>query len=191
MKKFIKRIVQGISLVCVFPLALLSAFGRVEPLYLLGAQFFALFPGLPGDYLRIAYCRLTLEECSLDSRMQFGSFFAHPQAKVAQGVYIGSFCVLGYTSIGERTQIASGVQIVSGRHQHGRNAEGQILGAEVGPFQSISIGADCWIGAAAIVMADVGSGTTIGAGSVVAKPVPPRTVAVGNPARVIKMIGVD
>jgi virginiamycin A acetyltransferase len=191
MKKFIKRIVQGISLVCVFPLALLSAFGRVEPFYLLGAQFFALFPGLPGDYLRIAYCRLTLEECSLDSRMQFGSFFAHPQARVAQGVYIGSFCVLGHTSIGERTQIASGVQIVSGRHQHGRNAEGQILGAEVGPFQSISIGADCWIGAAAIVMADVGSGTTIGAGSVVAKPVPPRTVAAGNPARVIKTIGVD
>jgi acetyltransferase-like isoleucine patch superfamily enzyme len=175
----------------VFPLALLSAFGRIDPLYVLGAQFYALFPGLLGDYLRIAYCRLTLDECSLDSRMQFGSFFAHPQARMAPGVYIGCYCVLGCASIGERTQIASGVQILSGRRQHARDADGEILGADTGLFETISIGSDCWIGAAAIVMADVGSGTTIGAGSVVAKPVPPRAVAVGNPARVIKTLGGD
>jgi virginiamycin A acetyltransferase len=189
MKRTIKGVVQGISLACVFPLALLSAFGRIEPLYLLGAQIYALFPGLLGDYLRIAYCRLTLEECSLESRMQFGSFFVHPQAKVARGVYIGCYCVLGCTSIGERTQIASGVQILSGRRQHDRDNQGQILGRESGLFQTVNVGMDCWIGAGAIVMADIGAGTTIGAGSVVTKPVPGRAVAVGNPAHVIKVIG--
>jgi virginiamycin A acetyltransferase len=186
MKKLIKLAVQAISLAMVFPMALLCLFGRVDALYVLGAQLYALFPGLIGDYLRIAYCRLTLEECSLDSRLQFGSFFAHPQAKIARGVYIGSHCVLGRTHIGERTQIASGVQILSGRRQHDRDAEGQILGGETGIFETVTIGADCWIGAAAIIMADVGAGTTIGAGSVVTKPVPARSVAVGNPARVIK-----
>jgi maltose O-acetyltransferase len=35
-------------------------------------------------------------------------------------------------------------------------------------------------------MADIGEGTTIGAGSVVTRPIPPRSVAVGNPAKVIK-----
>jgi acetyltransferase-like isoleucine patch superfamily enzyme len=189
MKKIAKSIVQGISLILVFPLALLSAFGRLEPVYLFGAHVYALVPGLPGDYLRIAYCRLTLDECSLDSRMQLGSFFAHPRAKVARGVYIGCYCVLGQTSIGERTQIASGVQILSGRRQHGRDTGGQIRGAEKGIFETVSIGADCWIGAGAIVMADVGPGTTIGAGSVVTKPVPAGSIAVGNPARVIKTIG--
>jgi virginiamycin A acetyltransferase len=191
MKKIMKLTAQGVSLVLVFPVALLTALGRIEALYFIGAQFFALFPGLVGDYLRIAYCRMTLEECSLDSRIQFGSFFAHPQAKVARGVYIGPYCVLGRASIGERTQIASGVQILSGRRQHDRGQEGEILGGESGLFHSVSIGADCWIGAGAIVMADVGAGTTIGAGSVVVKPVPPRSVAVGNPAAIIKSAGAD
>jgi len=52
----------------------------------------------------------------------------------------------------------------------------------------VTIGADCWIGAAAIIMADVGAGSTIGAGSVVSRPIPPRSVAVGSPARVIKTV---
>ena len=169
-----------------FPLALLSGFGRFEPLYLIGAQYLALLPGLPGDYIRIAWYRMTLEECALESRIQFGSFFAHPQAKVGRGVYIGSYCVLGRTSIGDRTQIASAVQILSGGRQHARDAEGRIMGSEHGQFETVAIGSDCWIGAGAIVMAEVGRGSTIGAGSVVTAPVPPGSVAVGSPARVIK-----
>jgi len=35
-------------------------------------------------------------------------------------------------------------------------------------------------------MAEIGEGTTIGAGSVVTRPIPPRSVAVGSPAKVIK-----
>jgi maltose O-acetyltransferase len=34
-------------------------------------------------------------------------------------------------------------------------------------------------------MANVGAGTTIGAGAVVTRPIPAHVVAVGNPARVI------
>jgi len=35
-------------------------------------------------------------------------------------------------------------------------------------------------------MADVGEGATVGAGSVVTRPIPARSVAAGNPARVIR-----
>jgi acetyltransferase-like isoleucine patch superfamily enzyme len=49
----------------------------------------------------------------------------------------------------------------------------------------VEIGANCWIGAAAIVMADVGAGSTIGAGSVVTRAIPAGSVAVGSPARVL------
>jgi len=149
------------------------------------AQALATAPGILGDYLRIAYYRLTLKECALGSRIQFGSFFAHPQAKVGRGVYIGSYCVLGRTEIGDRTQVASGVQILSGKRQHSRDSAGSIQGSDQGEFTTISIGQDCWIGAAAVVMADVGAGSTVGAGSVVTNAVPPGTVAVGSPARVI------
>jgi virginiamycin A acetyltransferase len=183
--KTMKALLHGVFLALAFPMAVLSGFGRSETVFLCFAQGCALVPGIIGDYLRIAYYKLTLLECALESRIQFGSFFAHPEARVGRGVYIGSYCVLGRTAIGDRTQIASTVQILSGRQQHRRDADGRILGSEGGVFEQVDIGADCWIGAAAIVMANVGAGSTIGAGSIVTRPVPSASVAVGNPARVV------
>jgi virginiamycin A acetyltransferase len=185
LKILLKRLLHAIFLTLAFPLALSSGFGRLEAVYRFWAQCCALAPGLPGDYMRIAYYCLTLEECSIESRIQFGSFFVHPKVRVAHGVYIGCYCILGQTSIGERTQIGSGVQILSGGQQHPRDAEGRIMGAEHGIFQTIPIGSDCWIGAGAIILAEVGKGTTIGAGSVVISPIPDGSVAVGSPARVV------
>jgi acetyltransferase-like isoleucine patch superfamily enzyme len=189
LKKLLKSLLHAIFLSFAFPCALLSGFGRIEPIYLFWAHLSAAVPGLPGDYFRIAYYRLTLEACDLESRIEFGSFFAHPQARVGRGVYIGSYCVLGRTHIGDRTQIGSAVQILSGSKQHGRDSEGRILGSEHGTFETVVVGADCWIGAAAIVMAEVGQGSTIGAGSVVTQPIPAGSVAVGSPARVIRSGG--
>jgi virginiamycin A acetyltransferase len=190
MTRFLKRAVKltviGVSFTLMFPLALLAGFGRFRAGFQTFATAVSLIPGLPGDYLRIAYYAMTLSSCSVYSRVSFGSFFAQSSAEIAQGVYIGSYCVLGNCRIGERTQIASMVQILSGARQHGRDEQGRIQGAEKGVFTTISIGADCWIGASAIIMADVGPGTTIGAGSVVTRPVPANVVAVGNPARVIR-----
>ncbi len=183
MRSLLKSALNAIFLLFVAPLAALSGFGRIESLYVFGAQWCAMIPGLPGDYMRIAFCRLTLEACSPESRLQFGTFFAHPQARIGKGVYIGSYCVLGRTSIGDRTQIASHVQILSGKKQHGRDADGRMLGADHGRFETILIGEDCWIGAGAIVMAEVGAGSTVGAGAVVTRPVPPCSVVVGNPAK--------
>lgn len=184
-KRLTKTVLYGAFLLAVFPAAVLAGFGRWKPAYSIFANLFALAPGILGDYLRIAFYKLTLAECSLSSRIQFGSFFAHPEARLSPHVYIGSYCVLGVAVIGERCQIASGVQILSGRRQHLRDESGQITGAERGQFAPVTVGADCWIGAAAIVMADVGAGSTIGAGSVVTRPIPPGSVAVGSPARVI------
>lgn len=189
LKKALKRTLHAAFLLLAFPMALLSLFGRIEEVYRCFAQFCAMAPGLPGDYLRIAYYKLTLSECAMDSRIQFGSFFAHPQARLGRSVYIGCYCMLGRTTIGDRTQIASQVQIPSGKRQHARDENGRITGSDLGVFEQVTIGSDCWIGAGAIVMADVGNGSTIGAGSVVPKPVPPGSVAVGNPARVVRTEG--
>jgi maltose O-acetyltransferase len=54
----------------------------------------------------------------------------------------------------------------------------------------IIIGNDVWIGGGAIICPNVniGEGTTIGAGSVVTKSIPPRVLAAGNPCRVIREI---
>lgn len=50
----------------------------------------------------------------------------------------------------------------------------------------------CWIGAKSVILPGVtiGKNSVVGAGSIVTKDVPDGVVAVGNPARVIKEIGV-
>jgi acetyltransferase-like isoleucine patch superfamily enzyme len=55
--------------------------------------------------------------------------------------------------------------------------------------RDIIIGADCWIGTRAVLTAgiSIGDGAVIGAGSVVTKDVPAGAIAVGVPARVVKM----
>ena len=45
------------------------------------------------------------------------------------------------------------------------------------------IGEGSWIGAGAVIMADVGKGSIVGAGAVVTKPVPEAVIAAGVPAR--------
>lgn len=49
---------------------------------------------------------------------------------------------------------------------------------------------DCWIGGNVIILPGVriGQGSTIGAGSIVTKDIPPFSVAVGSPCRVKKTI---
>lgn len=187
MKTLLKSLVRGVSLAFAFPGALLCGFGRIRPVFTIFAQHAALVPGLPGDYFRIAFYRMTLDYCHPESRVQFGSFFSTPNARISEGVYIGSYCVLGHADIGERCQIGSAVQILSGANQHPRDEQGRILGSDKGTFSTVHIGADCWLGAQAIVIADVGARTTVGAGSVVISPVPPGAVVMGNPARIISV----
>lgn len=54
----------------------------------------------------------------------------------------------------------------------------------------IKIGNGCWLGGGVIVLPGVtiGDGSVIGAGSVVTKDVPPNSLAVGNPCRVIRQL---
>lgn len=179
----IKRLVQCLALAVELPIALLCGFGKLERVYALLAHLHALLPGFIGEFCRAAFYKWTLRSCSIDTTIAFGTFFSRTTASVESHVSIGAYCVIGCARIGARTQIASLVQIPSGRHEHERNANGRLAGRKEA---EVVIGADCWIGSSAIVMADVGSGTTIGAGSVVVKEIPAGVVAAGNPARVIR-----
>jgi maltose O-acetyltransferase len=86
--------------------------------------------------------------------------------------------------IGPDSIIASGVRIIA----HDAAIKRLTGYTEV---RRVVIGARCYIGAGAIVLpgAVIGNGAIIGAGAVVRGEIPPETLAVGNPAKVIGEVG--
>jgi len=89
-------------------------------------------------------------------------------------------------NIGDNTLIGSNVDILSGRHQHGIDETGSLMHDQEGVFKRVIIGQNTWIENGAVIMADIGEDSVIGADSVVVKPIPNHSVAVGNPAIVKK-----
>ena len=57
----------------------------------------------------------------------------------------------------------------------------------------VVIGNDVWIGANSVVLpgVQIGNHSVIGAGSIITKNIPPYSVAVGNPARIVKRYDMD
>ena len=96
------------------------------------------------------------------------------------------FLDCGEITIGDRVNIASGVQLLGADHP--REAALRAQGIELA--KPVSIGDDAWIGAGAIVCpgVSVGEGSIVGAGSVVVADVPADVIAAGNPCRVIRKL---
>ena len=125
-----------------------------------------------------------------------------PNAVLQGNIHIGDNCSVQYNSlmtgygnpgdsqglikIGNNVRIAPNVMIISANHVY-ENPDIPICkqGMDIKP---ITIEDDVWIAGRVNIMAGVtiGKGSVIGAGSVVTKDIPPYSVAVGVPAKVIK-----
>ncbi|KAJ5928578.1 hypothetical protein N7466_007534 [Penicillium verhagenii] len=91
-------------------------------------------------------------------------------------------------TIGERVLFGPNVSLYGAIHPLDPAVRQGMKGPEAG--KEIHIEDDVWIGGSVMVLAGVriGRGSTIGAGSVVTRDVPPFHFAAGNPARVIRRI---
>lgn len=164
----------------------LAALGIGKPKAFPGwSQFYSLFPGLLGVYLRQAFYGWVLPSLGKDACISFGTVFSHPTARIGQKVYVGVGCLLGDATLEDDVLIGSHVSILNGNRQHGIERLDVPVREQPGDYPRVSIGQDSWIGDRAIVMAHVGKHAVVGAGAVVTKPVPDYAIVVGNPARVV------
>ena len=118
--------------------------------------------------------------------------------KIGDNTTIGNNCYIGFCfsalasveaniEIGDNVLFASNVLVTN--ENHGINPESttpymdQKLSA-----QDVKIGNGCWIGEKVSILSGVtiGEKCIIGAGSIVTKSIPSYSIAVGNPARIIK-----
>ncbi|MEW6451745.1 MAG: sugar O-acetyltransferase [Pseudomonadota bacterium] len=104
--------------------------------------------------------------------------------EAGDGVFLNFNCVIldvVAVSIGDKTQIGPGVQILTADHP--RDPEARAAGLEFGC--PVRIGRNVWIGGGAIILpgVTVGDDAVIGAAAVVTRDVPAGATVVGNPAR--------
>jgi virginiamycin A acetyltransferase len=146
----------------------------------------SLIPGLLGKYLRRAFLAWVLAECHPTASIGFGALFSKSGARIGANVYVGPRCHIGLVTIERDALLAAGCHVTSGAQTHGYDDLTRPIRDQEGTPSMVHIGAGAWIGSAAIVMADVGRGTIVGAGAVVTKPLPDLVIAAGIPARVIR-----
>lgn len=149
-------------------------------------QFWAIVPGLIGQYLRRAFLCHTLSSCARTATIEFGTLFSSASAAIGERAYIGPRCHLGWAVIEADVLVAAGVHIPSGARTHGMNDLSVAIRDQPSSKNPVRIGSGAWIGSAAVVMADVGKDAVVGAGAVVTKPIADRVIAGGVPARVLR-----
>jgi acetyltransferase-like isoleucine patch superfamily enzyme len=121
--------------------------------------------------------------------VEFGTTFSRAGARLDARVYIGPGCNLGLVHVEKDVLMASGVNVPSGANTHRIDDQVRPIREQGSNERLVRIGAGSWIGAGAVIMADVGANAVVGAGAVVTQPVPHAVVAAGVPARVLRTRG--
>jgi virginiamycin A acetyltransferase len=190
MKEALKTLARAAAAIAIVPQ--LASFG-LRSLFLgrdgaleASMQLLSLIPGLSGQYLRRAFLTRALTGgCAKSVVIEFGCLFSQAASRLDENVYIGPRCSLGLVHLERDVLLAGGVHIPSGPYTHGTEGSAPIRN-QPGRRRLVRIGAGTWIGSNAVVMADVGRDTIVGAGAVVTQPIPAGVIAAGVPARVIR-----
>jgi acetyltransferase-like isoleucine patch superfamily enzyme len=141
--------------------------------------------------------------CNWPNRLKFGNncdiedgvlfkitqpFSTENYIQLGDNVFVGAYCQFNSSTqiiIGNDCLIASNTTFVDTGHE---NAFGIPIRTQPCSFEKIILGHDVWIGTQCAILKGVtiGSGSIIGAGSVVNKSVPENQIWAGVPARFIR-----
>lgn len=155
------------------------------------AHFLRLFESMIHDQLEARRSIRREGKVTIDSS---ASFRNGPRITLGEGVFVNFQCSLW---AGPEARIRIGAGTILGPYVH-VNATNHVFAKRDVPIlkqgydqADVEIGKDVWIGAHVTVLAGakIGDGCVIGANSVVRGEIPPYSVAVGSPARVVKTRG--
>lgn len=147
------------------------------------------------------------EGCLLDANTPQGRIELQNNVQLSRGCYvvtgrgevvigpmshIGPRCLLYGTRgihVGRDVLLANDVQLICGNHTFARRDIP--IRAQPVAGAPITIEDDVWLGASAIVLGGttIGRGSVVGAGAVVTRSLPPYSIALGIPARVVGVRG--
>lgn len=109
--------------------------------------------------------------------------------KLGERVYANfNLCILdcGLVTVGDRVMFGPNVSIYAATHE----TDVQSRRDNIEYAKPVVIGDDCWIGGHVVILPGVtiGKGCTIAAGAVVSRDIPDWSVAMGQPAKVVKTV---
>lgn len=119
---------------------------------------------------------------------RIGKFSKLRHSEVGNYTYIARGCLFNKAKIGNYCSIAPNVQIGGMEHSYNWLSTSSFVSDKHGERKTTNIGNDVWIAAGSIIKQGVtiGDGAVVGAMSFVNKDVPPNTIVVGIPAKVLK-----
>jgi len=136
------------------------------------------------------------EHLRMEAISRYGPVLYNPRIVIKDNVCLNDFVHIGavsYIEIGNNVLMASKIYISD--HNHGSYSGEDQSSPEtppgmrvIGSSKQVIIGDNVWIGEFVSILPGVtiGAGSIIGANSVVSRSIPPSSIAVGCPARVVK-----
>ncbi len=171
-----------------WPLALPAAgLARLsDDLFRTFSEAFSLVPYVFGVILRYEFYRFALRRCGRNVIIESGTVFLYRDVSLGSNVNVARQVIVHHCDLGDYVLVGEGSSLLSGARYHNFERTDLPMVLQGGRKTRIRIDEDCWIGVRSVVMADVGRGSIVGAGSVVTRKVEPYSIVAGNPARLIR-----
>ena len=146
-------------------------------------------------YIRIGSDTMIGSHVALSAGMMPGQVcFNDPVVSIGDRVLIGRGSgIVGHLSIVIEDDVWTGHHVYSTDQNHGYEDTSRPISQQTQPERPVRIGAGSWLGHGVVVLPGVtiGRHVAVGAQSVVTKDLPDYCVAVGNPARVVRVRDAD
>ena len=135
---------------------------------------------------------VNLYGCEIGDESKIGTFVEIQRgARIGRRVKVSSHTfICEGVEIEDQVFIGHGVTFINDRYPRAVTAEGQPQGPDDWPVVPTRVRRGASIGSGATILCgvDIGEGAIVGAGSVVTRDVPARTIVAGNPARVLRAV---